>query len=63
MTCMGGDFLWLRFLMGVIPSVPQMPVPQMPRPANAPRLGRPIARRAPGRKAAATPEGEQLKLL
>jgi putative transposase len=27
------------------------------------RLGRPIARRAPGRKAAATPEGEQLKLL
>ena len=27
------------------------------------RLGRPIARRAPGRKATATPEGEQLKLL
>lgn len=27
------------------------------------RLGRPIARRAPGRKAAATAQGEQLKLL
>lgn len=27
------------------------------------RLGRPIARRAPGRKATATPQGEQLKLL
>jgi hypothetical protein len=27
------------------------------------RLGSPIARRDPGRKAAATPEGEQLKLL
>ena len=27
------------------------------------RLGRPIARRAPGRKAAATPRGEQLNLL
>jgi putative transposase len=27
------------------------------------RLGRPIARRAPGRKAAATPHGEQLNLL
>jgi hypothetical protein len=27
------------------------------------RLGRPIARRAPGSKATATPEGEQLKLL
>ena len=27
------------------------------------RLGRPIDRRAPGRKAAATPQGEQLNLL
>jgi hypothetical protein len=27
------------------------------------KVGRPIARRAPGRKATATPEGEQLKLL
>ena len=27
------------------------------------RLGRPIARRAPGRKVAATPRGEQLNLL
>ena len=27
------------------------------------RLGRPIARRAPGRKAAAVPAGEQLNLL
>jgi len=27
------------------------------------RLGRPIARRAPGRKATAVAEGEQLKLL
>jgi putative transposase len=27
------------------------------------RLGRPIARRAPGRKAAATAQGEQLNLL